>query len=139
MTLVRAPAFVRPRAHTGRAPADAITALRETVQSIWHTVGQSDPERALLYRRELVQQGTCRLSAVIRWGVETGAFRPECPSWAIERLPFAIVAGAFAHWVLGLSTGPSLRASTAIGAALEILQPAMRRPYRSARHERSEP
>ena len=39
-----------------------------------------------------------------------GAFRPDCPSWAIERLPFAIVAGACAHWVLGLSRGPSLRA-----------------------------
>jgi len=64
---------------------------------------------SLLARRDLVQRGTCALSTVIRHGVASGAFRPGCASWAIRRLPFAIVAGACAHWVLGLATGPSLR------------------------------
>jgi len=109
------------------------------VESIWKTVAQAGPETALLARRELVRRETCKLSAVIRGGVAAGAFWPECPSWAIERLPFAIVAGACAHWVLGLSQGPSLRAGTAVEAALEILKPVTRRLHGSARHERSEP
>ena len=139
MTLVRARSFVRPRGRSSSSHADAIAALLVTVESIWKTVAQAGPETALLARRELVRRETCKLSAVIRGGVAAGAFRPECPSWAIERLPFAIVAGACAHWVLGLSQGPSLRAGTAVEAALDILKPVTRRLHGAARHERSEP
>src|SRR6266849_7015751 len=106
---------------------DPSTMLAETVNAIWKmieqaaTAGALDPSRedgcALLARRELVQRGTCMLSAVIRGGVESGAFWPRCPAWAVHRLPFAIVAGGCAHWVLGLSQGPSLRACTAVKAA----------------------
>ena len=112
---------------SGKSDRDATTALRETVEAIWKVVEQASSEQALdgslLARRELVQRGTCALSAVIHQGVATGAFRPGCASWAIRRLPFAIVAGACLQWVLGLAAGPSLRASTAAAAALEILRP----------------
>ena len=76
--------------------------LAETVDAIWKMVEQAaaddalDPSRggpgALLARRELVARGTRRLSAVIRRGVESGAFSPRCPAWAVHRLPFATVA-----------------------------------------------
>jgi len=112
---------------------DPSTLLAETVNAIWKMIEQAaidgalDPSRgdgdALLARRELVQRGTCVLSAVIRRGVECGTFWPRCRAWAIDRLPFAIVAGGCAHWVLGLSTGPSLRARAAVRAALEVLRP----------------
>src|SRR5258705_150785 len=111
----------------GKSDRDATTALRETVEAIWKVVEQASSEQALdgslLARRELVQRGTCALSAVICHGVASGAFRPHCPSWAIRRLPFAIVAGACLHWVVGLAPGPSLRARTAVAAALDILRP----------------
>src|SRR5689334_7053706 len=84
-----------------------IAALRETVEAIWKVVERASSEPALhaarhharapLARRELVQRGTCELSAVIQRGVDSGAFRPGCASWAIRRLPFAIVAGACGH------------------------------------------
>ena len=112
---------------------EPITALRETVEAIWNVVEQAASEPALdtsrpdagalLARRELLHRGTGILSAVIRGGVESGAFRPGCASWAIRRLPFAIVAGACVHWVFGLATTPSLPASTAVAAALEVLRP----------------
>jgi hypothetical protein len=115
-----------------RPDRDPITALRKTVEAIWTTVRQAVSEpvpepsrhtvRALLARRELVQRGTWILSAVIRRGVDSGAFRPPCVSWAIERLSFAIVCGACVHWVFGLPKRPSLRAGTAVAAALEILR-----------------
>jgi hypothetical protein len=91
--------------------------------------------RALLVRRELVQRGTCKLAAVIRAGVDSGAFRPRCASWALRRLPFAIVAGACVDWVFGLATGPSLRASVAVEAALDVLRPRWRRNRVLARGE----
>ena len=112
---------------------DPIAALRETVEAIWKVVewAASEPAldssrheaRALLARRELVQRGTCNLAAVIRAGVNSGAFQPGCASWAIRRMPFAIVAGACVPWVFGLATAPSLRASVAVEAALEVLRP----------------
>ena len=112
---------------------DPSTLLAETVHAVWTMIeraatdGALDPSRrdggALLARRELVQRGTGMVSAVIRRGVESGAFWPRCRAWAIHRLPFAIVAGGCAHWVLGLSTGPSLRVRTAVQAALEVLRP----------------
>src|SRR5207253_7548456 len=74
---------------------DPTTALHETVEAIWKIVEQAASERSLdgshhgarglLARRELVQRGTCALSAVIRRGVASGAFRPRCTSWAIQR------------------------------------------------------
>ena len=126
----------KPR-RSGKSARDATTALRETVEGIWKVVEQSSSADtcALLARRELVQRGTCALSTVIRQGVASGAFRPGCESWAIRRLPFAIVAGACAHWVLGLATGPSLRASTAVAATLEILRPRQRGSRVPRKHE----
>jgi len=116
-----------------KSDRDPVATLRETVEAIWTIVagatsdislhGSRHGGGALLARRELVQRGTCALSAVIRRGVASGAFRPRSPSWAIRRLPFAIVAGACVHWMIGLATGPSLRASTAVEGALEVLRP----------------
>ncbi len=116
----------------GQAGHDSVTALRNTIEAIWRIVKRQASDRPLdrsrhsagelLARRELVQRGTCILSAVIRRGVESGAFRPPCVSWAIERLPFAIVCGACVQWVFGLSKTPSVRAGTAVAAALEILR-----------------
>jgi hypothetical protein len=103
------------------------------VEAIWRIVEQVGAERALggsredggalLDRRELVWRGTCALAAVVRRGVAAGAFRPQCEAWAIRHLAFAIVAGACVHWMLGLAQGPSLRASTAVEAALEVVRP----------------
>jgi hypothetical protein len=132
-------AQLRSLERVGESDRDPITALRETVEAIWKVVERvaSEPAldaarhdaRALLARRELLHHGTCVLSAVIQRGVESGAFRPACASWAIRRLPFAIVAGACVHWVFGLATAPSLRASVAVEAALDVLRP---RRHRSA-------
>jgi len=112
---------------------DLTAALRDTVEAIWDIVEQATSEpsldslhhglTALLARRELVQRATWTLSAVIRRGVASGAFRPRCVPWAIERLPFATVTGACVQWTLGLATGPSLRASAAIEMVLEVLRP----------------
>ncbi len=123
---------LRAVADAGKPDDDPVTALRNTIEAIWRIVRQQASDRPLdrsqhsagelLARRELVQRGTCILSAVIRRGVESGAFRPPCMSWAIERLPVAIVRGACVHWMFGLSKRPSLRAGTAVAAALEILR-----------------
>jgi hypothetical protein len=124
---------LRSLERSSESDRDPITALRETVEAIWRIVEQATSERsldslhhglrALLARRELVQRATCTLSAVIRRGVASGAFRPRCAPWAIERLPYAIVAGACVHWTFGLATGPSLRASRATEVVLEVLRP----------------
>ncbi len=63
---------------SSKSDRDPATALRETVEAIWQIVEQAasasarDGSRhgvsALLARRELVQRGTCTLSAVIRRG-----------------------------------------------------------------------
>jgi hypothetical protein len=121
---------------------EPITALSDTVEAIWNVVEQAASEPALdtsradagalLARRELLHRATCILSAVIRGGVESGAFRPGCASWAIRRLPFAIVAGACVHWMFGLATKPSLRASVAVEAALEVLRPRLPPPRRGS-------
>jgi hypothetical protein len=73
-------------------------------------------------------------TAALRETVE-GIWKAGCESWAIRRLPFAIVAGACADWVLGLATGPSLRASTAVAATLEILRPRQRGSRVPRKHE----
>ncbi len=127
---------------------DPTTALREAVEGIWMIIAQTASDsaldvsrqgvRALLARRELVQRGTCTLSAVIRRGVESRAFRPQCAAWAIDRLPVAIVAGACMHWVFGVSKQPTLQVGTAVSAALEVLRPRRRRAKAQAHAERSE-
>lgn len=118
---------------SSRSGADSTTVLEETVACIWKIIEDAASEyglevsrhgiRAVLARRQLVRRATATLSAVIRRGVASGAFRPACPPWAIRRLPYAIVAGACVHWVFGLATRPSLRAGTAVDAALELLRP----------------
>ncbi len=125
---------------SSRSGADPTTVLEDTVACIWKIIEHAASEygldvsrhgiRAVLARRQLVRRATATLSAVIRRGVQSGAFRPACPSWAIRRLPYAIVAGACVHWVFGLATRPSLRPRTAVDAALELLRP--RRPSRVA-------
>jgi len=74
-------------------------------------------------RRDLVRRGAHVLAAIIRRGVESGAFRPHCALWAIQSLPYAIVAGVCARWVFGLPEERSLRAGAAADAALEALCP----------------
>jgi hypothetical protein len=118
---------------SSRSGADATTVFEETVACIWKIIEHAASEhgldvarhgiRAVLARRQLVRRATAALAVVIRRGVASGAFRPTCASWAIRRLPFAIVAGACVHWVFGLATRPSLRASTAVDAAFELLRP----------------
>jgi hypothetical protein len=103
------------------------------VEAIWKSVEQAVAEPAhgtsrpdggtLLDRRALVRRGTCALAAIIRRGVASGAFRPRCEAWALNHLPFALVAGGCVHWMLGLARGPLLRASTAVEAALAVLRP----------------
>lgn len=127
---------LRSLERSGQAERDATGALRETVEAIWTVVEQASSEGALagsrhdpgalLARREVVQRGTCALAATIRQGIASGAFQPRCASWAVRRLSYAIVAGACVHWMLGLATGPSLRASTAVAAALVVLRPRRR-------------
>jgi hypothetical protein len=124
---------LRARERSHRSEADPTTALRETVEAIWKIVEQAARESALdgprhdidavLARRELVRCGTRALSAVVRRGVESGAFRPACAPWAIRRLPFALVAGACAHWVFGLAPRPALRPRATVQAALAVLRP----------------
>ena len=102
---------------------DPTAALRDTVEAIWEIVERATSEPSLDSLHHGLRALLARLSAVIRRGVASGAFRPQCVPWAIERLPFAIVAGACVHWTLGLATGPSLRASAAIEMVLEVLRP----------------
>src|SRR5439155_1046118 len=76
-----------------------------------------------LRRRQLVRRGANVLSTIIQRGVESGAFRPHCARWAVQRLPYAIVAGVCARWVFGLPEERSLGAGAAADAALEALCP----------------
>jgi len=52
------------------------------------------------------------------------AYRPT-PTPTSQTLG-AIVAGACVHWVFGLAAGPSLRASTALEGAVQVLRPRRR-------------
>lgn len=131
----RIEAALRALEDSATSNGDPASALRDTVEALWRIVQQAASERALnpsrhrhsvralLARRELVRRGTCILSAIIRRGADSRTFHPDCAPWAIERLPFAIVAGACVHWVFGLAKRPSLRAGTAVEAALELLRP----------------
>jgi hypothetical protein len=123
-------AELRALEHRARGERDIPAALGRAVETIWRIVEQAASEpildsgrgvSALFARREFVERSTCLLSALVQRGVAAGVFQPHCSSWAIARLPYAIVAGGCAHWVLGISAKPSLRASTAVRAMLDVL------------------
>jgi hypothetical protein len=107
------------------APSDAdpARALHEAVEAIARVAeraagaGVLDAPR----RRQLVSQSAEVLSTIIRRGVEAGTFRPPCARWAVERLPYAIVAGLYARALFDLPEERSLRAGAAADAALELL------------------
>ena len=103
--------------------ADPATALRTAVGALWSAFEQAARQGMLeAARRRLERHGRQVLSGIIRRGVRSGAFRPRCALWAVQRLPFAIVAGAGASWVFGLPQRSSLSASVVTQAALEILE-----------------
>ncbi len=104
---------------------DPTEALRETVDTIGRIAQRAAGEVGFdsRRRRDLVRRGAHVLAAIIRRGVESGAFRPHCALWAIQSLPYAIVAGVCARWVFGLPEERSLRAGAAADAALEALCP----------------
>ena len=79
--------------------ADPATALRTAVGALWSVFEQAAQKGMLeSARRGLERHGRRVLSGIIRRGVQSGAFRPRCALWAVQRLPFAIVAGAGASW-----------------------------------------
>jgi len=104
---------------------DPTRALHEAVEAIGTGAKRAAAEGALDAgrRRGLVSQGARILSTIIRRGVESGAFRPPCARWAVERLPYAIVAGLYARAVFDLREERSLGAGAAADAALELLCP----------------
>ena len=104
---------------------DLTTALREAVEALWTIAAQaaSTSSGGASVRVELVQRGERILSAIIRRGVASGAFRPRCRAWAEQGLAHALMAGACARWVLGLPRERSPRAGPAAEAALEVLRP----------------
>jgi hypothetical protein len=98
------------------------------VGALWSAFEHAAQEGAFdaAARRELERQGRRALSNIIRRGVRSGAFRPRCALWAVERLPFAIVAGAGASWVFALPKWSTPSAHVVTQAALEVLE--ARRP-----------
>ncbi len=116
------------RALEQRTPPDRdpIRALRDAIEAIGKTAEREAGEGTFgdFRRRQLLRRGAHVLSAIIQRGVESGAFRPYCTRWAVQRLPYAIVAGVCARWVFGLPKERSLGAGAAADAALEALLPA---------------
>jgi hypothetical protein len=110
---------------TAQADADPTRALHDTVEAIGNIAQRAAAQGTLdgECRRQLVPQGGRILSAIIRRGVASGAFRPGCTRWALESLPHALVAGVCARWVFGLAAARSLRAGAAVDAALAVLRP----------------
>jgi hypothetical protein len=104
---------------------DPTRALHDAVEAIGKSAKRAAAEGALDARRRrgLVSQGARILSTIIRRGVASGAFRPPCARWAVERLPYAIVAGLYARAVFDLREERSLGAGAAADAALELLCP----------------
>ena len=104
---------------------DPTRGLRDAIEAIGKIAERAAGEGAFddFRRRQLVRRGADVLSAIIRRGVESGAFRPYCARWAVQRLPYAIVAGVCARWVFGLPEERSLGAGAAADAALEALCP----------------
>ena len=104
---------------------DPTRGLRDAIEAIGKIAERAAGEGTFgdLRRRQLVKRGAHVLSGMIQRGVESGAFRPHCALWAIQSLPYAIVAGVCARWVFGLPEERSLRAGAAADAALEALCP----------------
>jgi hypothetical protein len=104
---------------------DPTRALHDAVEAIGKSAERAAGEGGLdaLRRRQQVSQSARVLSTIIRRGVESGAFRPPCARWAVERLPYAIVAGMYARSVFDLRQERSLRAGAAADAALALLCP----------------
>ena len=104
---------------------DPTRALHDVIEAIEEIAERAAAEGAFgaLRRRQLVRRGAHVLSTIIQRGVESGAFRPHCARWAVQRLPYAIVAGVCARWVFGLPEERSLGAGAAADAALEALCP----------------
>jgi len=94
---------------------DPTRALHDAIEAIGKIAERAAGEGTFgaFRRRQLVRRGAHVLSGMIRRGLESGAFRPSCARWAVQRLPYAIVAGVCARWVFGLpeerSLGPALR------------------------------
>jgi len=105
------------RALERRTPLDRdpTRALHDAIEAIGKIAERAAGEGTFgaFRRRQLVRRGAHVLSGMIRRGLESGAFRPSCARWAVQRLPYAIVAGVCARWVFGLpeerSLGPALR------------------------------
>lgn len=110
-----------------QSDGDPTRALRDTVEAIESIAQRAAAEGALnpLRRRQLVPQGGRILSAIIRRGVASGAFRPGCTRWAVESLAQALVAGVCARWVFDLPADRSLGAGAAVDAALAVLCPSV--------------
>jgi len=104
---------------------DPTRALHDVMEAIEEIAERAAAEGAFgaFRRRQLVRRGAHVLSTIIQRGVESGAFRPYCARWAVQRLPYAIVAGVCARWVFGLPEERSLGAGAAADAALEVLCP----------------
>ena len=104
---------------------DPTRALHDVIEAIEEIAERAAAEGAFgaFRRRQLVRRGAHVLSTIIQRGVESGAFRPHCARWAVQRLPYAIVAGVCARWVFGLPEERSLGAGAAADAALEALCP----------------
>ena len=104
---------------------DPTRALHDAIATIGRIAERAAGEGAFgdFRRRQLVRRGAHVLSTIIQRGVESGAFRPYCARWAVQRLPYAIVAGVCARWVFGLPEERSLGAGAAADAALEALCP----------------
>src|SRR5207245_2207376 len=79
----------------------AVRALPDVIEAIEEIAERAAAEGAFgaFRRRQLVRRGAHVLSTIIQRGVESGAFRPYCARWAVQRLPYAIVAGVCARWV----------------------------------------
>ncbi len=99
---------------------DPTRALHDAIEAIGQIAERAAGEGAFgaVRRRQLVRRGAHVLSTIIQRGVESGAFRPHCARWAVESLPYAIVAGVCARWVFGLPEDGSLGAGAAADAAL---------------------
>jgi len=108
---------------SGDASADPATALRDALEALWAIAGRAsaDSDGAPL-RVKLMHRGKRVLRSIIHRGVVSGAFRPRCSRWAESGLVHALVAGACARWVFGLSEERSLRAGPAADAALAVLR-----------------
>ena len=103
---------------------DLAGTLHEAVEAIGKSAERALGERTpTARRRREVARGVRILSNIIRRGVEAGTFRPPCTRWALERLPYAIVAGMYARSVFDLQAERSLGARAATEAALELLCP----------------